>query len=141
MPEPSHRYWRATPAMLARARELRRNMTPAERKLWNCLRGRQVNGAHFRKQSPVSNFILDFLCSKAKLVVEIDGDSHADPEQAEYDAMRTCWLNEQKDYRVVRFANADVLHNTEGVLAAIVEALEEAHERSSRSNPPPPPEL
>jgi very-short-patch-repair endonuclease len=64
---------------------------------------------------------LDFLCTRAKLGVEVDGDSHAD--SIEYDAERTRWLNEQKGYRVIRFTNADVLHNLEAVVEKIREAL------------------
>ena len=68
-------------------------------------------------------YIVDFFCAKAKLVIEIDGDVHANPEQAERDAERTQWLNEQKDYCVIRFWNNAVLHNIDIVLGAIVEEL------------------
>ena len=105
-------------------------MTPAEIKLWQRLRGHQVRGAHFRKQHPVGNFIVDFFCATAKLVIEIDGDVHA--LQQEYDAERTQWLNAQHRYRVIRFTNDDVLHNIEAVLEAIAVALSEPP-----SEPPP----
>jgi len=98
-------------------------MTPAEKKLWQYLRRQQLDGAHFRKQAPVGRFILDFLWVKAKLVVEVDGDSHA--SSAEYDAERTRWLNEQKDCRVIRFTNAEILHNVEAVVEEIREALKQ----------------
>lgn len=98
-------------------------MTPAEKKLWQHLRNGQLNGAWFRRQHAVGPYIVDFFCAKAKLVVEIDGDVHADPEQARRDAERTKWLNEQKDYRVIRFWNNEVLHNIDGVLAKISEVL------------------
>jgi very-short-patch-repair endonuclease len=104
-----------------RALQLRQAMTPAEKKLWHYLRDGQLDGAYFRKQAPVGRFILDFLCAKAKLVVEVDGDSHAN--SAEYDAERTPWLNEQKDYRVIRFTNAEVGQNIEAVVEKIREAL------------------
>jgi very-short-patch-repair endonuclease len=107
--------------MQARARELRREMTPAERRLWACIRDGQLDGAHFRKQHAVGNFILDFLCAKAKLVVEVDGDVHA--TQVEYDTARTQWLNEQKHYRVIRFTNEEVFKNLDAVVEAIREAL------------------
>ncbi len=118
---PPHKRWRTTVALQARAQQLRREMTSAERKLWQRLRDRQLDGAYFRKQAPVGRFILDFLCAKAKLVVEVDGDSHAD--SMEYDAERTRWLNEQKDYRVIRFTNAEVLHNLDAVVEKIREVL------------------
>jgi very-short-patch-repair endonuclease len=84
--------WRAQPEIQARARQLRRELTPAERKLWARLRYRQLEGLHFRKQHPVGRFIVDFFCAKAKLIIEIDGDTHAEPDQAEYDQARTIWL-------------------------------------------------
>ena len=109
--------WRASKEMQARARELRKDMTPAEKKLWQHLRDGQLDGAYFRKQHAIGTYIVDFFCAKSKLVIEVDGDSHA--EQAEYDVQRTKWLNEEKGYRVIRFTNRDVLHNTEAVLEAI----------------------
>lgn len=98
-------------------------MTPAEKKLWAHLRDRQLDGFFFRKQYAVGRFILDFICAKEKLVIEIDGDSHADPDQAKYDAERTKWLNEQKHYRVIRFANRDVMRNVERVVERMREEL------------------
>jgi len=115
-----HKRWRASKEMQARARELRRQMTPAERKLWQHIRYKQ-RGVHFRKQHAVGPFIVDFFCAKAKLVIEVDGDTHG--EQAEYDEERTQWLNTQKDYHVIRFWNDEVLHHIEGVLEKIREAL------------------
>ncbi len=107
--------------MQARARELRKEMTPAERKLWLGLRNGQLDGARFRKQHAVGTYIVDFLCAKSKLVIEVDGDSHA--KQVEYDAERTRWLNEEKHYRVIRFTNREVLRNAEEVLEVIRAAL------------------
>ena len=123
MPGKPRNRWRASAAMQRRARELRREMTPAERKLWQRIHGKQLAGAQFRRQHAVGRFIVDFLCAKAKLVIEVDGDTHAD--QVEYDAERTQWLNEQHDYRVIRFTNDDVHHNIDVVLATILEALKE----------------
>ncbi len=116
-------HWRASKAMQSRARELRRAMTPAEKKLWQHIRYGQLGGAQFRRQHAVGPYIVDFFCAKAKLVVEVDGDSHADPEQAKRDEERTAWLNEQKDYRVIRFWNNQVLTNIECVLTTISMAL------------------
>ncbi len=114
--------WRVSREVQERARQLRREMTPAERKLWARIRDGQLNGAHFRKQHAVGRFIVDFFCAKSKLVIEVDGDTHAD--QVEYDEDRTQWLNEQKHYRVLRFANRDVQRNIEAVLQRIGEVLE-----------------
>jgi len=117
--------WRAPAPVQARARQLRREMTLAERKLWASIRDGQLAGAHFRRQHAVGRFILDFFCAKARLVIEVDGDTHAAGAQAEYDAARSLWLSEQKSYRVIRFMNDDVLHDLAAVLAEIREALKE----------------
>ncbi len=117
------RHWRSPVAVQARARQLRREMTPAEIKLWKNIREGQLDGNHFRRQHAIGRFIVDFFCAKAKLVIEVDGDTHAD--QAEYDAERTQWLVEQKQYHVIRFTNEDVLHNIEAVVESIREALGE----------------
>jgi very-short-patch-repair endonuclease len=109
--------------MQARARELRREMTPTEQKLWRRIRFGQLDGAHFRRQRAVHRFIVDFFCTRAKLVVEVDGDSHA--TQAEYDAACTEWLDEQKHYRVLRFTNDEVHRNIEAVLEAILVTVRE----------------
>ena len=114
-------HWRTSKEMQQRARELRRELTPAEQKLWQHLRGGQIEGAQFRRQHAVGTYIVDFFCAKSKLVIEVDGDSHSD--QIEYDAERTHWLNEQKYYRVIRFTNREVLQNLEGVIEAIRAAL------------------
>ncbi len=108
--------------MQLRARDLRRAMTPAEKKLWQHIRYAQL-GVHFRRQHAVGPYIVDFFCASARLAIEIDGDSHGDPKQAEYDAERTLWLNEQKQYRIIRFWNSEILHNTDQVIMRITEAL------------------
>ena len=116
-------HWRASKAMQARARELRRAMTPAEEELWQHIRYNQL-GVEFRHQHAVGPYIVDFFCAKAKLVIEIDGDVHAEPEQAKRDAERTEWLNGQKDYRVIRFWNNEIMRNIESVLAMIAKELD-----------------
>jgi very-short-patch-repair endonuclease len=113
--------WRASAALQARARQLRREMTPAERKLWQRIRRGQLDGAHFRRQYAVGRFIVDFFCARARLIIEVDGDIHA--EQVEYDAERTKWLSEQKRYRVIRFTNDEIHHDLEGVVKKIRQAL------------------
>ena len=122
-PEPSHRI---SPILLARARELRQEMTYQERKLWARLRGRQLHGRKFRRQHPIHRFVLDFYCHGHKLVIEIDGPSHAEPEQQIYDRARTEWL-EGQGLRVIRFSNREVDGNIEGVLEAIAQALSLIH--------------
>ena len=114
---------RIHPAILARARELRQPLTPQEAKLWQRLRRKQLYGLKFRRQHPVERFILDFYCPQHKLVIEIDGDSHAEPEQQLYDQARTEWL-EQQGMRVIRFTNREVETNIEGVLEEIARVCE-----------------
>ncbi len=120
------------PAIKARARELRQPQTPAEAKLWACLRDRQTGGFKFRRQHPIDRFIVDFYCPACRLVIEIDGDTHA--EQVEYDQARTGWLNEQ-GYHVIRFSNRDVVRHLEGAIEVI---LEECQRLSSPSPQPSP---
>jgi len=123
--------YRIDPNALARARELRREQTPLESRLWAHLRDRQLGGFKFRRQMPIGPFVVDFCCPACHLVVEIDGNRHA--EQEEYDRARTGWLGEQ-GYRVIRLGNRDVLHRMEGVLEVILEACE-------GKDPPSPPPL
>lgn len=120
MPNDARR-WRSTAAVQSAARELRRDLTPAERRLWQHLRSGQLAGYRFRRQHSVGRFIVDFFCAEASLAIEIDGDSHA--ERAEYDAERTVWLEKQKGWRVLRFSNDDVFRNIEAVVQAITAAL------------------
>ena len=108
---------RVYPPALQRAHELRHPQTRAEALLWTHLRNRQLDGLKFRRQHPLGHFIVDFYCASSALVVEIDGDSHT--QQAEYDTARTAWLL-QRGYHIVRFENADVFRNIEGVLQSIL---------------------
>jgi adenine-specific DNA-methyltransferase len=103
-----------------RAVRLRAEMTDAEKKLWRHLRGRQLDARQFRKQVPIGNYVVDFCCLKAQLVVEVDGGQH--DAQAAQDEHRTRWLNGQ-GYRVIRFWNNEVLQNIDGVLQEISRVL------------------
>ena len=98
------------------ARHLRTRMTPAEKALWNSLRGRQLDGLKFRRQHPLGPFVVDFCCPERSLIVEVDGAIHDD--QAEYDATRTEML-EEFGYRIIRFQNDEVLNKHEVVLNLI----------------------
>jgi very-short-patch-repair endonuclease len=102
----------------AAARRLRRNMTPAERILWEALKGKKLSGLRFRAQHPVGPFILDFYCPARKLVVELDGGVHE--EQAGYDEARTQQL-EDYGYHVIRFRNEEVLTDLPSVLERILQ--------------------
>lgn len=109
------------PQITANGRQLRQNMTPAERTLWQHLRGKRLGGYKFRRQQPFGGYILDFVCLEAKLMIEIDGGQHA--EQVAYDEARTRDL-EAAGFTVLRFWNNEVLQQTETVLTAIWQRLE-----------------
>ena len=121
MPKTQPNHWRASREMQLRARELRKEMPPAEVHLWQAIRYGQVDGVHFRRQHAVGSYILDFYCAKSKLAIEVDGSQHM--EQERYNTERSRWLEEEKGIRVIRFANQDVLWNLEDVLEQIREAL------------------
>ena len=99
-------------------------MNKPERLLWSILRDGQMDGHRFRRQHPIGDFIVDFFCPAARLVIEVDGDTHA--EQARYDRQCTRWLAAQKGLRVLRVSNLDVLTNLEGVYDLILEVLRAA---------------
>jgi very-short-patch-repair endonuclease len=92
-------------------------LTASEEQLWSQLRRRGL-GAKFRRQHAIGPFIVDFYCSRAHLVVEIDGDVHASLAQTARDAARTAWL-EERGYRVIRFDAREVGRNFPGVVEAI----------------------
>jgi very-short-patch-repair endonuclease len=119
-----------TPRDTDRARELRNNATPAERLLWQYLRRRQT-GAKFSRQMQIGRIFPDFLCRELKLIVECDGISH--DREPERDARRDGWLG-GRGYTILRFPNAEVLSNVEGVVKAI--ELKVAQLRSLRTGPP-----
>lgn len=100
----------------ARARTLRRDLTPAERRMWHMLRSAQLEGLKFRRQHPVGPFIADFACLAIKLVVEIDGGQH---NESISDAGRDAYM-QAHGWNILRFWNNDVLKNTQGVLISII---------------------
>ena len=103
------------------ARELRRDATDAEQRLWSALRDRRLRGYRFRRQHPIGDYIVDFACTKHRLIIEADRGQRADSEA---DRRRTAVL-ESEGWRVLRFWNNDVLANTEGVVETILRELSE----------------
>ncbi len=103
-----------------RAQTLRKTSTEAENKLWGSLRNRRLRGWKFRRQAPIGNYIVDFVCLDAKVVVEVDGGHHQ--EQAGYDEERSKWLR-CEGYRVLRFWNNQVLKEIESVQESILTEL------------------
>jgi very-short-patch-repair endonuclease len=103
------------------ARQLRRQGTKAEMKLWFALRDRRLAGFKFVRQEAIGPYIVDFICREKNLIIEVDGGQHAESKR---DRVRDQALSEA-GYRVLRFWNSDVLSNREGVLTEILAKLEE----------------
>ena len=123
-----------SPRTVERARALRRSPTAAERKLWGYLRKERLGGFKFRRQAPVPPYIADFLCLSHKLIVEIDGATHGDAHQVQYDESRTAFLA-SKGFRVLRFWNNDVYEAMDAVLDSILLSLQQ---RDRHKDPLPP---
>ena len=129
------------PKLLRRARDMRQDSAPAEERLWQRLRARQLNGFKFRRQQPLGPYIADFYCSECNLIIELDGDSHA--PRSEYDALRTQRL--QRDgHHVIRFLNCDMYDHLDAVLEEILKECEarsappsNASDSSTESHPSP----
>ena len=119
-----------------RARKLRRTMTDAERRLWNGLRDRRLEGLKFRRQQPLGSYFVDFFCFEATLIVEADGSQHWDEDEAWYDYHRTKWL-ESEGYRVIRFDNRTILKYPAEVLVTIAAAAKERLKDRAREGPHP----
>jgi very-short-patch-repair endonuclease len=108
--------------MLERAKQLRREMTPAEKILWKELRTNKLNRLHFRRQQIVHGYFADFYCHQHELIVELDGEIHE--FQKEYDAEREEYLI-ACGFRIIRFTNDEINKDLKGVLQKIVEACKE----------------
>ena len=117
------------------ARQLRANMTPAEGILWRELRNRRFAGVKFRRQQPLDCYIADFFCAAARLVIELDGDSHMGKE--ERDAQRQIYI-ESHGIRVIRFWNVEVYDELGWVLDCIDHALERALTPNTQTHSPKP---
>jgi len=116
-----------------RARNLRKNLTEVEKKLWYWLRRQNLQEARFRRQAPIGRYIVDFACYDPKLIIELDGGQHAD--QQHYDEKRDAWLKSE-GFHVLRFWNHEVVENVEGVLQVIMDGLN-ALRVPPLPNPPP----
>jgi very-short-patch-repair endonuclease len=124
-----------------RARELRRNMTEAERRLWALLRRKKLAGHRFRRQAPIGPYYADFFCPRARLIIEVDGTFHGDKEQNERDEVRARWL-EARGCRVIRFWNKHVFMYPDRVIDTIYGELtsprpSHSHFRASETPSPP----
>ena len=104
------------------SRELRKNMTDAERFLWSKIRMKQLNDYQFYRQRIVGDYIVDFFCYSARLVIEVDGGQHYSKKGAETDKIRDDYLR-YLGLKVLRFTDTDVLKNIDGVVDRIIENL------------------
>jgi very-short-patch-repair endonuclease len=105
-----------------RAKELRKSSTEAEKHLWRLLRAKQLAGYKFRRQEPIGRYIVDFVCFRPPVIIELDGGQHDATKQRVRDAQRTSWL-ESQGFAVLRFWNNQLLENEAGVLHEILSAL------------------
>ncbi len=106
------------------ARQLRENMTDAERHLWAKIRMKQLKDYQFYRQKPIGDYIVDFFCPKAKLIIEVDGSQHFVNETIEYDRIREEYVS-SLGLKVLRFTNTEVLKHVEGVVERIAEEMNE----------------
>ena len=111
------------PLATERARELRANSNEAEARMWSILRGKRLGGHKFRRQHPIGPFIADFVCLEARLVIEIDGETHGNRASEVLDTKRTAYI-EKLGFRLIRFWNDAVFNATEGVVETIIAALD-----------------
>ena len=122
MAEQTKPSWKVSPRLRANAGTLRRNSTDVERILWSELRDHRLNGAGFRRQVPMDNYVADFVCHAAKLVIELDGGQHFSDQGERADARRSAVI-EVMGFQVLRFSNHDVMANRAGVLETIAAAV------------------
>jgi very-short-patch-repair endonuclease len=104
------------------ARELRKNMTDAERFLWARVRKKQLKNYQFYRQKNIGNYIVDFYCPAAKLIVEVDGGHHYESENIQKDKTRDNYLG-NLGFTILRFSDRDIFKNIEGVLQRIYDHL------------------
>jgi len=120
----------------ARARELRKRLTPQEVKLWVKLRDLRTLGYHFRRQAPIGPFIADFVCFKHHLIIEADGGQHGMNPHILRDMRRNDFLRSQ-GFRVLRFWNSDIDHYLDGVVETIVAELKPPPRPADAGRPSP----
>jgi len=115
-------YFGTSVEIMKRATRLRKDQTEAEKIIWQSLRRRQIEGLRFRRQHPINNFVADFYCHEAKLVIEIDGGVHEDPEQKEKDLARQQIINDF-GIKVLRFKNEEIVNDIESVIIKIQRSI------------------
>jgi adenine-specific DNA-methyltransferase len=106
-----------------RARDLRRRQTEHEQIIWRSLRNRRFADFKFRRQFPLGNYIVDFVCLERRLILELDGGQHGEPDQTRYDAARDAWLHSQ-GFKVLRFWNHQVMSEWEMIVDTLWDELQ-----------------
>src|SRR6478672_13552053 len=122
-----------------RARSLRRTMTRAETLLWRYLKAHRIDDLGIRRQVPIGNYIADFVCHTARIVIELNGETHDFEARQELDRRREAWFASQ-GFAVLRFTNQDVMKSLEGVVTVIRETAQSRLHRARHTplpNPPP----
>lgn len=122
----------ASHLIFANAKRLRKNMTDAEKALWLHLKA-GINGLKFRRQHPIGIYIADFFCHKAKLIIEIDGRIHSDPDVKKLDKQREMNLISLR-YNIIRFSNEDVYKNPDRIIKEIEMKTLEFYSRIQKQN-------
>lgn len=117
------------------ARSLRNHPTSPEKRLWHFLRAEQLSLHKFRRQAAIGPYIVDFVCFAQKLIIELDGPQHLEPDVIAHDTRRTNWLT-ARGFHIIRFRNQELDENIHAVVAAIERALREAE--TPRPIPPSP---
>jgi len=103
---------------LERRKKLRRDVPFCEKKLWQFLKGKQLQGIKFRRQFGIGPYVVDFFCPRHRIAIEVDGDSHYEENAEKNDRLRTSFI-ESKGIRIVRFTNTDIVENIDGVIETI----------------------
>jgi very-short-patch-repair endonuclease len=107
---------------IERARQMRKDMPKAEAAMWSYLKTLRSDGFHFRRQVPLGRYYADFACHHAKLVIEVDGDTHYTTEGIAHDQNRDRFIS-SIGFRIVRYTNTDILQNMEGVALHLLNLL------------------
>ena len=115
----------------SRAKQLRQAMTRAETLLWRYLKANRMDGVSIRRQTPIGNYVADFVCFSSKLIIELDGESHDFEERQKMDQRRDAFFGSE-GFQTLRFTNEQVMSNLEGV----VEAIRQAASAGARGSPP-----
>ena len=115
------------------AKNLRKNQTKQETIVWNLLRNHKIYNLKFKRQYPIGNYIVDFVCHEIQLIIEIDGGQHNDNGHKIYDIERTQYLN-LRGYTVIRFWNNEIDNNIEGVYQKIIETIDNIKKESVKQS-------